>query len=486
MSNFFNTPEYLELKRAAAAGEIDDAEFTRQQNELANKYGVTVNSSYAGAAGPASVYKQAADWKKEAASMVNPQPVYNAEPRGYSPPTPAAPVAAPPTEEPVDVSQEPVAEPAPAPVSGADLVRQYLEGLQRSRAAEVDARRNLSASNAGIGALGAFNQVMQAGLGRQGDNRPFQQMQDDSRANLESYLKNKMATDREELDAGLALAKLEAPKAPKAIRWARQVEPRPGLPAGVGMLVQYDQDNPKNRQDIMQAPLTTPGAGTWLSNPTAIGPDGSPIQTYTNAATKEVISTGPNLDANRRMEAQDFNEIKNLNTELGKIGASEIVPNMKQVKQSLENPKANVGGPWDSKIGKGINTLGAWAGNSNAEAGSRFQTSFAMIGSAILKNRSGLNVTAQEYDRFVESMAKFKTREEMIDAWNRVIDAYNQDLNRIYAQVPPAKLNKWIEEKRIPYDYRNQVQKINYPEQKKIINGKPYRKVNGGWQLIKE
>jgi hypothetical protein len=164
-------------------------------------------------------------------------------------------------------------------------------------------------------------------------------------------------------------------------------------------------------------------------------------------------------EATRRNEEGQQKNIDRLDKDLS--GVNDMSQNLSVVKSTLENPKTNTGELWNSKAGELVNKVGSWAGNESATLGNNFTAAYNAVGSAILKNRSGLNVTAQEYERFKKSMAEGATKDQIIDAWNRVINAYNQDMNDTYARHG-KNVDKWKEEGRIT-DYRGTIKTIDKP-----------------------
>jgi hypothetical protein len=165
------------------------------------------------------------------------------------------------------------------------------------------------------------------------------------------------------------------------------------------------------------------------------------------------------MEAKGRMGEREQRNIDRLDKDLS--GVNDMSQNLAVVKSTLENPKTNTGELWNSKAGELVNKVGSWAGNESATLGNNFTAAYNAVGSAILKNRSGLNVTAQEYERFKKSMAEGATKEQIIDAWNRVINSYNAEMNDAYARHG-KNVDKWKEEGRIT-DYRGTIKTINKP-----------------------
>jgi hypothetical protein len=102
-----------------------------------------------------------------------------------------------------------------------DILNDYLMSRAQNQREELDLRSSTAQNNANLGYLGAMNTAAQAALGRKADNAPFQQMQKDSQVDLDSYLKNKMAGEKETMDVALAKAKLDAPKPADKGTWLK-------------------------------------------------------------------------------------------------------------------------------------------------------------------------------------------------------------------------------------------------------------------------
>jgi hypothetical protein len=438
MANIFASPEYRELKRKAAAGEIDDNEFLRQEDEIANKYGVKIQRSVAGAAGPASALKNMQDMRGTPAPVAPaPEPEAAPEPEVTTPASPLPEFALQfPKANLVDPNAAEA--PPPPPKTEREILADYLNGIEQRRAEEQALRQKQSEGSMGIGMLAGLNTMAQAGLGRKADNAPFQQMQKDSQVDLDSYLKNKMAGEKETMDVALAKAKLDAPKKekrdPKYKFDAKTRQWLKGVTDASGNIVEWEVDpNYTLKQGFKDTGDKQLDLGRDRLQQTAFQfkqSEARRLAQFVGGVAK--TQAGYTQKLSETFKKQEVPTIKVTMDDIDRlVGPSGEIPGIGPVENMFDDKSLAAIQATDPK---------------RAQKAQDIRTALQNFINVKLKQMSGAAVTKQEADRFYAALAtgSLKTEKSFREAWGRVKRAFDEDVKNMAAGIPPSAVDQYL------------------------------------------